>query len=377
MAETGTSSTIEERPGNLSAGASGESARSRFKSPNYGNAEFLDREMRLTDLIPRRWFVYVLLILAGVVCIAGIEQLHAWSTATDGAGHSMAAFRLDGKASLCVWFSSATLQLAGLVAILVYRIRRNRLDDYRGQYRIWLWAAACWFLMSADETAQLHVALKDAMIALTGAPLAGDGSIWWILFYSLVLGVIGLRLLLDMRECRLSFAVLLLVAVANVGAVLTHVGVLSFEPDVPHAMLEQGLQMTGDFLLLLAMMLHARHVTLDAEGLLPKREKKVREPKKTEAKEKAKEKPAEKTADKSASEPTARQPGWKTADPAHPTPPAPAAKPAMMPAAKSPEPVFTPADDDSDIPPNHLSKAERKAWRRRLEEQKRQRDGKR
>ena len=38
-----------------------------------------------------------------------------------------------------------TLILAGLAAVLVYTVRRYKTDDYRGYYRIWLWAAMCWF----------------------------------------------------------------------------------------------------------------------------------------------------------------------------------------------------------------------------------------
>ena len=128
------------------------------KSQHYGDAAFMDDEMRLTDAIPRKLTTYLLLLLGGIAVIAGIELLHVWMPTMGAytADHRIVAFDLTAEASLCVYFSSAALQMACLVAILVYMIRRHRVDDYQGQYRIWLWAALCWFVLSADEEAQLH-----------------------------------------------------------------------------------------------------------------------------------------------------------------------------------------------------------------------------
>ena len=78
------------------------------------------------------------------------------------------------------WFSSMTLAMAAMVAVLVYTVRRHRKDDYQGRYRVWLWAAACFMLMSLDETASLHEGFKEMMTLLTGSAIFGDGSIWWI-----------------------------------------------------------------------------------------------------------------------------------------------------------------------------------------------------
>src|SRR5205823_14278964 len=60
----------------------------------------------------------------------------------------IAAFDLDGEGSLGAGFSAALLALSGVTAVLIYTLRRHRLDDYRGRYRLWLWAAMCWFVMS-------------------------------------------------------------------------------------------------------------------------------------------------------------------------------------------------------------------------------------
>jgi hypothetical protein len=243
------------------------------KSENYGDAAFMDEQPRLTDLVPRRLSVFVLVFLAGLAIVAGLEGLYAWMPQLAGATSDgrVAAFDLDGEGSLAVWFSSTTLSLAGLLAILVFTVRRHRTDDYSGRYRVWLWAAACWFLMSLDETASLHEGFKEMMVLVTGTRVFGDGSVWWVACYFFLLGAVGTRLLVDMRECWLSSAAFVGVAACYVVAVLAQLGWVLPESGARGVMLEEGAEMIGDLMLLLAMGLHARHVILDAEGLVAHR----------------------------------------------------------------------------------------------------------
>ncbi len=243
-------------------------------SENYGEAEFLDEQPRLTDLVPMRLGSYLIILLGAAAIIAGLEVLYFTTLdmeaiTTDG---RVAAFDLDGEGSLAVWFSSMTLTLAAAAAVLVFTVRRFRRDDYHGRYRIWIWGAAVFLLMSIDETASLHEGFKEMMVWLTGNRVIGDGSIWWIAPYFLLLVVIGSRLVVDMRECRLSVLVMFAAAGCYVVAVLAQVDLILPEPPHQGFMLEEGMEMFGNVFLLLAMLLHARHVIFDAEGLLPERE---------------------------------------------------------------------------------------------------------
>jgi len=233
----------------------------------------MDQQPRLTDLIPRRLSTFFLWLVAGVLVVAALEGLYAWMPSvahwtTDG---RVAAFDLDSEGSLGVWFSSMTLAAAGLVAIVIYLVRRHRQDDYTGRYRIWLWAATCWFVLSVDETASLHEGFKEMMAHLSGTRLFGDGSIWWVMAYVFVLGGVGSRLVLDMRPCWLSMTAIAATAGCYVVAVATQLGWLLPDSGARGVMLEEGAEMMGNVFLLLAMGLHARYVIMDAEGKLPER----------------------------------------------------------------------------------------------------------
>jgi len=241
------------------------------RSKHYGEAAFLEDQLRLTDLVPRRIGVLALLFVLGLLMGAGLVGLHAWiprlaSMTSDG---TVEAFDLDGEGTLAVWFSSTVLFLASFTSVVVYTVRRHKKDDYQGRYRIWLWGALCWLLLSMDETASLHEGFMGMMTALTGTPLLGDGSAWWMIAYFFLLGGIGTRLALDMRECRLSLAAFLSAGLCYVLAVVAQLGWIWETQTAREIMLEEGAEMTGNVLLLLAMSLHARHVILDAQGLLP------------------------------------------------------------------------------------------------------------
>ncbi len=234
----------------------------------------MDQIPRLTDLIPRSVWPYGLALILGIGVIAGLEWLYAvamprlspWTT--DG---TVEAFDLDGEGTLAVWFSSTTLLFASGAAVIVYWVRRYRRDDYQGTYRIWLWAAGCWLLMSLDETASLHEGFKKMMVLLTGQSLGGDGSLWWAIPYFFLLGGVGIRLLIDMRESFLSTAAFLAVALCYATAVAAQLEWFLPQSGALGIMIEEGAEMFGDWLLLLAMTLHARHVILDAEGRLSKK----------------------------------------------------------------------------------------------------------
>lgn len=254
---------------------------------SYGDAAQMDRQPHVTDLIPQRYSLFCLLFLAGGAVIAGLEALYAWmpdlaGMTTDG---RVAAFDLDGEGGLAVWFSSMLLALAGMVALLIYSIRRHKADDYHGRYRVWAWAAAMWFVMSIDEGGSLHEGFKELMAHVTGQRLFGDGSIWWIGPYFAILGVLGIRLLLEMRDCRLSTAALMATAGCFAVAVLTQLGWIMPDSGARGVMLEEGCEMAGDLFLLLTMGLYARHVILDVQGLLPP---KLDKPRKIERPVKAK-----------------------------------------------------------------------------------------
>ncbi len=329
------------------------------KSPNYGD-EALDEQPRVTDLVPRRLPAYFLLLVLGLATVGGIEALSVWVStlpllaARDRAG----AFALAGTGSLAAWFSSVTLLAAAMVSVLVYSVRRYRTDDYRGYYRIWLWAATCWCVMSLDSTTGLRGEFKDAMTQLTGTALYGDGSLWWAVPYLVLLSALGSRLILDIWPSRLSTAALSTAGVCLTLAVAVQLGWVVPEDGARGSMLASGAEMIGCWMLFLTTTLHARYVVLDADGLLPRLELKADRPSATEGLEE----------EAGASDAVAPR-EWIAIDSPHQSP-APVLRRRSV---ARPEPTFDAAAEEASLG-RKLTKQEKKALRQRLMRERLQRE---
>ena len=237
----------------------------------YPEATLEKRQPTLADLIPRSYTVAILLFVLGAVLIAGLEALYAVAPrlSPPNRGGTLLALDLGASGSLAAWFSSATLALCGAAAIIVYTIRRHRLDDYHGRYRVWLWTAACTWLLSVNEAASLHEAFTAWMVHLSGRELLAGGAAWWIGLYGLILGAVGLRLVLELRECRAATAAIVLAGICYAVAIAMRFDALAPATAAHRVMLKEGCEMAGNLWLLLAIALYGRYVIQDANGLLP------------------------------------------------------------------------------------------------------------
>jgi hypothetical protein len=234
---------------------------------------------RITELIPQRASTIALLFLTGLTIIAGLEALYAWmpelaNLTTDG---RIAAFDLDGEGSLPATYSALLLTAAGLASLMVYSVRKRRADDYHARYRLWLWAALCWFVMALDESSSLHEGFKELMARATGERIYGDGSIWWIGAYGIVLGILGLRILIDARRSIGSTVSLIAAGVCWALAVVLQIEWLMPERGAQQVMVEEGMEMVGALFLVLAMVLQARYAILEAQGQIGRKAKKSAE----------------------------------------------------------------------------------------------------
>jgi hypothetical protein len=352
------------------------------RSQNYGDAEFFDEQPRLFELLPRRLWAIGLAGLLGLGAMVGLLSLHNWTPGVLPAEERLAAFDLAAKGSLANWLTTVGLLAAAAMAVAVYTIRRYKIDDYNGHYRIWLWAALCWTLISADLSASLHEGFQLVMIHITGTRLVGDGWVWWLLAYFFLVGAIGSRLAVDMWPARLSLSAFAAAAVCCFVGVANRAGWFT-DDATRQVVVEAGAKLTGMVFLLFSMTLHARYVLMDAEGLLPRREPK---PKKQ---------PADDASDQAAT--SARSSGtpspqpWLHADPPHSTPPQPVYRATPVPAAvaKSAATSYAASSSvsskssvsQSSLPAassvnRKLTKQEKKALKERLLRERLQREGK-
>jgi hypothetical protein len=147
-------------------------------------------------------------------------------------------------------------------------MRVHRVDDYRGRYRVWLWTAAALLLASADAASGLRHALGSGLELLAGASFAGSADLGWLGLYALAFGPLAVRLGLEMWNALPAFSTLCGAALLYLLAGLGAVGLLPGVESVIGSIALATLTMLAHLSAVLAIVLYARHVHLDAQGRL-------------------------------------------------------------------------------------------------------------
>ncbi len=245
----------------------------RRLGPNYGDAAFLEHIHRLTDLIPTGGLAWAAAFAAGGTLLGAVAALDWWVTlwAVGTLGGPLAAFSLDHGGGLARWLSSALLLLGAAVSTIVYLVRQHRVDDYQGRYRIWLWAALFAVAWSAGQTAALGEDFARVMTHVTGTALAADGAAWSLLPAAFLVMGLGTRLVADVWYCRSAVALLAAAGLALAAAAAARMGWFSVETYLSPTALASLAALGGHLGFLLAAGRYARYVILDAKGLLPRR----------------------------------------------------------------------------------------------------------
>lgn len=245
----------------------------------YAPAARRENQPRLVDLVPMRPLAWVLFVGTGLIMIASLLFAHTWLSelAAYVPVASLAPFDLAGDRSLAAWVASLLLLTNMQMAVLVYSLRRHRVDDYHGRYRVWLAVALASLVTSVDLSTSVHGLLKAAL-----APAARWGGMQD--HYGLWIGVGMIAAYLTVRlilETRRSWPTLLMFSLAvivfGVSLSLSFGDVALILPE--HALLVRcGTHLLGCLLLVTGTMLFCRHVLLDVEGKIKERKLKARKP---------------------------------------------------------------------------------------------------
>ena len=240
-------------------------------APRYSDAAGVENHPQVTDFVPRRYRTIALFALAGVVTTAALAALHYFAVpiATAGGLTHIGLFAMSAPGSMATWLAAVVLLITAVACLLIYSIRRHRIDDYRGRYRIWLAAALAALLMSADSVAGLHNALAQSLSHHTGWTALRADAVWWVLIAGLPLAWIAVRLLLDVRECRVAAAFLITGVGCYLAAGASFLGLVSLTDPRLETLFTGAASLLANWLLFAAVAAYARFVVLDAQGLVP------------------------------------------------------------------------------------------------------------
>ena len=243
--------------------------------PPYGEAARLENQARVIDLVPRRWQTMWLGLTLGALAVAALTALDHYHDLIAQALElpRLPMLQIDAAGSLASWMSSVAMLLAATYCALIYSLRRHKLSDYRGRYRIWRWATAACVLLSANDVCNLRETSLQFVAALNRRIGFAEYAVWTLTPLVLLLAWIAIQTVRDLWESRLARAAAIIgttstalfVAFQALGA-----DSLRIQPDVA-PLAAHALLLSSKLLLLCTTASYARFVILAADGTLAKR----------------------------------------------------------------------------------------------------------
>jgi hypothetical protein len=231
------------------------------------------------DLIPMRRWTLLLLALLAISVATGLEAVYGYVALayTPLRIDQVPAVDLAVRGSVADWFSSCLLLVAAGLGVLTYLIRRHRVDDYRGRYRMWYWVVPLLVMASLEQVSDLQTSLRTALLVLSGIPDYADATLIGSGVLAVIVTAVAARLALEMRACRLAVVCLVAALACYAARQAAELNWILQVPGVFRVMATAGLTLLGNIHVFLALCLYARHVYRDARGEVVPRTRPVRE----------------------------------------------------------------------------------------------------
>jgi hypothetical protein len=240
------------------------------EAPRYGEQANVEHHPQVTDFVPRKMRSMLAMLSVGVGVAAGAEAVahYADPIAEHLPGVTATELRQQLAGGAVAWMSAATLLTAAMLAKLVYSLRRHRVDDYQGRYRVWRRVGWIAIIASIDSVVGAHTLIAQTVVAATGYSLTPTGQEWWLAPTAIVGIWIFVRLTLEIAECRLATGALIMAA-GCYGAAAA--GTLGWSPSALGGWSDAfttALPLVGHTIGLVGLMIFARYVVLDVQGLI-------------------------------------------------------------------------------------------------------------
>jgi len=244
---------------------------SGFKKKRSYNARARKKyQLTITDLLPKRRLPTLgstCLVLLPSLLISALFLLPLQSDTSS----LLAIVQRDVSRQIAGWFCNLLFVATAMVCLQIFAMRRHRCDDYQASYRVWVWAAGLCFILSMICAVDLDTIGKQLSRDLAATLAIPRSPLLWLGLELAAITAISLRLLAEIRSCKISLALGLIAGSGYLASTLIHHDWFAgqFLGQLPSVFATSAMWATT--FLLLAVIMFARHVYLDAHNLLQQR----------------------------------------------------------------------------------------------------------
>jgi hypothetical protein len=239
-------------------------------TPRYGAGANIENHPQVTDYVPRRFHHMATWLGAGAVLGVFAEAIAHRSDLLTGIvpNEDLAELANSVADRLTAWTSTVVLLGAAACAQVVHLLKRHRIDDIRGRYRIWRTASWLALVVSCAAVTGLHRVVSQVLGSLTGWHLLQADAVWWVVPTALAGAWILVRLIRNTAEYRPAAGAFILASGCFAVALAAAAGWTPLANALWSQSLSRSLPLVGYLFCLLGTMLTARYVVLDVQGLI-------------------------------------------------------------------------------------------------------------
>lgn len=239
-------------------------------TPRYGAGANIENHPQVTSFVPRRFRMFCAFAILGIgVAIAAEAIAHFAEPLSQFTAVVSPAELTETFANRPVaWTSAALLLLTLGYTRLIYSLRRHRVDDDKGRYRVWRTAGWAATLLSINAVLSAHELIARYLGHVVEYQMLPASAGWWLIPSALLGGWLLIKLMIDASECRGALSLYVLAVICLVVAGVSSAGWSpSWAAAWPDTM-SRSLPLVAYTLLLVGSQLFARYVILDVQGLI-------------------------------------------------------------------------------------------------------------
>lgn len=225
---------------------------------------------RLVQLIPVRRRAYLFAVFASCIIPATLLMFHYWiyvNRFLNWHGQPLAVL-LDAShpRGIAAWLSGQMWLLCLASTVLTFRLRRHKLDDYNGDYRLWFWLVSTCVIGSLDSTTRVIDLFGDALNRWSQLNLGWSGPAVVQATLATLVGMLGVRLCSELKTVPTSLVFWLVGLVAWAGSAALGQEMLKIDIGVQFRIwLRSALWLSGLTAVWLASLSYLRVVYIEAQ----------------------------------------------------------------------------------------------------------------